>query len=145
MSDATAAGPEGCANSSRGPCAATRLPPAQAHRDQEFPENDHRNYNREGEAFDVGETFAGVPFEAGLDAVDALDERLPDDRPLPEFALRWILDHDAVSTVIPGSTSPEHVRENAAAADLEPLSHETHGAVQDVYEEHVKDYVHHRW
>ncbi|PSP46746.1 aldo/keto reductase, partial [Halobacteriales archaeon QH_1_68_42] len=70
---------------------------------------------------------------------------VPEDATMAQFTLRWVLDHDAVSTVIPGSTSPEHVRENAAAADLDPFSHETHGAVQDIYEAHVKDYVHHRW
>jgi len=114
-------------------------------RDEEFPEDDHRNFNREGEAFDVGETFAGVPFEAGLDAVDALGERLPDDRPMPEFALRWILDHDAVSTVIPGSTTPEHVRSNAAASEADPLSEAEREAAADAYDEHVRAHVHQRW
>jgi aryl-alcohol dehydrogenase-like predicted oxidoreductase len=64
---------------------------------------------------------------------------------MAQFTLRWILDHDAVSAVIPGSTTPEHVRENVAAADLDPLSHQTHGAVRDVYETYVRDHVHHRW
>ncbi|WP_434521655.1 aldo/keto reductase [Halorubrum sp. AS12] len=114
-------------------------------RDAAFPEDDHRNYNREGDAFDVGETFAGVPFEAGLDAVDALDERLPDNRSLPEFALRWILDHDAVSTVIPGSTTPEHIRANVAASEASPLSDAEREAASDVYDEHVRDHVHQRW
>ncbi|GAA0716156.1 aryl-alcohol dehydrogenase-like predicted oxidoreductase [Halorubrum trapanicum] len=114
-------------------------------RDAAFPEDDHRNYNREGDAFDVGETFAGVPFEAGLDAVDALDERLPDDRPLPEFALRWILDHDAVSTVIPGSTTPEHIRANAAASEATLLSDAEREAASEVYDEHVREHVHQRW
>jgi aryl-alcohol dehydrogenase-like predicted oxidoreductase len=114
-------------------------------RDAEFPEDDHRNFNRDGEAFDVGETFAGVPFEVGLDAVDELEERLPDDRPLPEFALRWILDHDAVSTVIPGSTTPEHVRANAAASEAAPLSGAEREAAAGVYDEHVREHVHQRW
>ena len=114
-------------------------------RDAEFPEDDHRNFNRDGEAFDVGETFAGVPFEAGLDAADELEERLPDDRPLPEFALRWILDHDAVSTVIPGSTTPEHVRANAAVGDAPPLGEAAHETVREVYDERVREHVHHRW
>ncbi|MFB6217683.1 MAG: aldo/keto reductase [Halobacteriaceae archaeon] len=98
-------------------------------RETEFPDNDHRNYNRDGEAFDVGETFAGVPFEVGLDAADALGESVPEGMSMAQFTLRWILDYDAVSTVIPGSTSPEHVRENVAAGEFEPL-----GA-----------HVHHRW
>jgi len=114
-------------------------------RDTEFPENDHRNFNREGEAFDRGETFAGLPFERGLDAVEAVEEHVPEDMTMAQMALRWILDHDAVSTVIPGSTSPEHIRDNVAVSDMESLSHETHGAVRDIYEEYVFDDVHHRW
>ena len=85
---------------------------------------------------------AGVTF---LDAVDALRPHVPEGATMAQFALRWILDHDAVSTVIPGSTSPEHVRENVAAADLPPLSNETRGAVRDVHEEFVYDHVHHQW
>ncbi len=114
-------------------------------RDQTFPEDDHRNFNREGEAFDVGETFAGVPYETGHDAVEALEPHVPDGLSLAELTLRWILDHEAVTTVIPGTTSPEHVRSNAAVSELDPLSNRTHGAVRDVYEEYVFDHVHHRW
>ena len=114
-------------------------------RDATFPENDHRNFNREGEAFDVGETFAGVPLDAGVDAVEALEPHVPDGLSLAQFTLRWILDFDAVSTVIPGSTTPEHVESNVAAAGAEPLDHRTHGVVRDVYEEHVAEHVHHRW
>ncbi|WP_436924717.1 aldo/keto reductase [Halosimplex amylolyticum] len=124
---------------------ASGLLTGQLSRDDEFPENDHRNYNREGEAFDRGETFAGLPFETGLDAVDDLRPHVPEGATLAQFALRWILDHDAVSTVIPGSTSPEHVEQNAAAADLDPLSHQTRGAVRDVYEAQIAEHVHHRW
>lgn len=114
-------------------------------RDASFPETDHRNFNRDGEAFDVGETFAGVPFETGLDAADTLAERLPDDRSLPEFSLRWILDHDAVSTVIPGSTTPAHVRANAAASEATPLSDAERTAAAEVYDEHVREHVHQQW
>jgi len=114
-------------------------------RDTEFPENDHRNFNREGAAFDRGETFAGLRFEDGLDAVEALEEYVPEEMSLAQFALRWILDFDAVSTVIPGSTSPEHIRDNAAVSEMDPLDHRVHGAVRDVYEEFVYDDVHHRW
>jgi aryl-alcohol dehydrogenase-like predicted oxidoreductase len=64
---------------------------------------------------------------------------------MAQTALRWILDFEAVSTVIPGSTSPEHIRQNAAVSEAEPLSHQTHGAIRDVYEEYVFDDVHHRW
>ena len=113
--------------------------------DAEFPANDHRNFNRDGEAFDVGETFAGVPFEEGLDAVDALRPHVPDDATMAQFALRWILDFDAVSTVIPGSTSPDHIRDNVAASELKSLSAEQSAAVRDVYDERVREHVHHRW
>jgi len=114
-------------------------------RDQEFPESDHRNFNREGEAFDVGETFAGVPFEVGHDAVDDLEQYVPEGYTLAEATLRWILDHDSVSTVIPGTTSSEHVRGNAAVSEVEPLPHRVHGAFRDVYESTVAEHVHHRW
>jgi aryl-alcohol dehydrogenase-like predicted oxidoreductase len=115
-----------------------------------FDEDDHRRWAIEdgvaaGVGREGGETFAGVPFEDGLAAVADMRRLVPEGATMAQFTLRWILDHDAVSTVIPGSTSPEHIRENAAAADLPPLSHETHGAVRDVYEEHVKASVHHRW
>ncbi|WP_158056654.1 aldo/keto reductase [Halorussus halophilus] len=111
----------------------------------EFPENDHRNFNREGEAFDVGETFAGVPFGEGLEAVEQLREFVPDDATMAQFALRWILDFDAVSTVIPGSTSPEHIRDNVAASELSSLSDDQLAGVQDVYDERIREFVHHRW
>ena len=113
--------------------------------DTEFEENDHRNFNREGEAFDVGETFAGVPLEEGVAAVEDLQRVVPEELTLAQFALRWILDFDAVSTVIPGSTSPEHIAENVAASDVDPLSHERHGATRDVYESRIAEHVHHRW
>jgi aryl-alcohol dehydrogenase-like predicted oxidoreductase len=113
--------------------------------DDEFPENDHRNFNREGEAFDVGETFAGVPLEVGVEAVDALRPAVPEDASLAGFTLRWILSFDAVSTVIPGSTSPEHVRSNAAAAELPEPSEEARATDREVYEKHVKEHVHQRW
>ena len=114
-------------------------------RDDTFPEDDHRNFNREGDAFDVGETFAGVPLDAGVDAVDDLERAVPEGMTLAQVTLRWILDHDAVSTVIPGSTTPEHIEQNVAAADLPPLSHEAHGIAADVYDDHVREHVHHRW
>ncbi|WP_248515597.1 aldo/keto reductase [Salinarchaeum laminariae] len=114
-------------------------------RDTEFGENDHRNFNREGEAFDVGETFAGVPYDVGHDALDAMEPHLPDDRTTAEATLRWILDHRQVSTVIPGTTSPTHVEANAAVSDQPGLSNQVHGAIRDVYEEFVAEHVHHRW
>jgi len=113
--------------------------------DTEFPENDHRNFNREGEAFDVGETFAGVPLEAGVEAVDALRPAVPEDVTLTQFTLRWILSFDAVSTVIPGSTTPEHVESNVAAAGLSAPTEEQRETVRGAYDEHVREHVHHRW
>ena len=96
-------------------------------RETTFAADDHRNYNRHGETFDVGETFAGVPYEAGLDAVEELRALVPDGATLAQLALRWILMHDAVSTVIPGARSPEQARGNAAAAAL-PRSRRHDGA-----------------
>jgi len=114
-------------------------------RNTTFPENDHRNYNRQGDAFDVGETFAGVGFERGLDAVDALREVVPEGMTMAQFALRWILMFDAVSTVIPGSTRPQHIRANIEAAGLPALTHEQMGAVRDIYDEYAREHVHTRW
>jgi aryl-alcohol dehydrogenase-like predicted oxidoreductase len=112
--------------------------------DDEFPENDHRNFNRDGEAFDVGETFAGVPFDVGLEAVDELQSRTGVDD-LAAFTLRWILDHDAVTTVIPGTTTPAHARSNVAAADRAAPTAAERDAVESVYDEYVREHVHHRW
>lgn len=117
---------------------------------EELDEDDHRRIAAEegveaGVGRKGGETFAGVPFESGLSAVEDMRRLVPEGASMAQFTLRWILDFDAVTTVIPGSTSSEHVRENIAAADLDRLSHETHGGVRDIYEEYVYDYVHHRW
>lgn len=124
---------------------ASGLLTGQLSKETEFPENDHRNFNREGEAFDRGETFAGVPYERGLEAVDELERLVPEDATMAQFSLRWILDHDAVSTVIPGSTSPDHIRENVIAASLPPLTAEERERTSEIYEAHVADAVHHRW
>ena len=114
-------------------------------RDTSFAETDHRNYNRDGEAFDRGETFAGVDYERGLQAVEELEAICPDDMSMVQFALRWILMFDAVTCAIPGAKRPAQAKENAASADLPPLSDETMQAVRDVYERHVREMVHHRW
>ncbi|RRJ30975.1 aldo/keto reductase [Halocatena pleomorpha] len=116
----------------------------------DFPEDDHRRMAiEEGVSAGVGtkggETFAGVPFDAGIAAIEDLRPHVPSELSMAQFTLRWILDHDAVTTVIPGSTSPAHVEENARAAEFQELTHQTHGAVTDVYDEHVRDHVHHRW
>ena len=110
-----------------------------------FPENDHRHFNRHGEAFDVGETFAGVDLEQGVQAVRELEALCPDGITMAQFALRWILMFDAVSCAIPGAKRPDQAAENAAAADLPPLSDDTMDAVRAIYDTHIRDQVHHRW
>ncbi len=114
-------------------------------RETTFGADDHRNFNRHGDQFDVGETFAGVPFEVGLDAVDELRPLVSGDATLAQFALRWILMHEAVTTVIPGARSPEQARANAAADELAPLDDATLERVRAVYEERIAPYVHQRW
>jgi aryl-alcohol dehydrogenase-like predicted oxidoreductase len=109
-----------------------------------FAADDHRTYNRDGSAFDVGETFAGVPFEVGLRAVEDLRE-VAGDRPLAELALRWVIDTPGVTTVIPGARNADQARRNAAVADSAPLSAEQRDAVAAVYDRHVRALVHDRW
>ena len=111
-----------------------------------FEPGDHRRASRDGEPFvDVAETFAGVEFEAGLAAVEDLRPLVPAGATFVQFALRWILMHAAVSTVIPGIKSAAQARENAAAADLAPLPTSTLDRVTDIYESRIKDLVHHRY
>jgi aryl-alcohol dehydrogenase-like predicted oxidoreductase len=110
-----------------------------------FPADDHRNYNRHGEAFDVGETFAGVPFDVGLAAVRELQALVDQDVPLAQFALRWVIDQTGVSTVIPGARNPEQVRGNAASAALPPLREDQLAGVRDVYDRLIRPHVHGRW
>jgi aryl-alcohol dehydrogenase-like predicted oxidoreductase len=111
----------------------------------QFDPDDHRNYNRHGEAFDVGETFSGVPFEAGLDAVRDLRGIVGPDVAMAQFALRWIIDQPGVSAVIPGARNADQARSNVAAADLPPLTDEQQAAVQEVYDRRIREHVHHRW
>jgi len=110
-----------------------------------FEEDDHRAFNRDGAAFDKGETFSGVDFERGLEAVEALRGLVPDGASMAQFALRWILSHEAISCTIPGAKNPGQVTANAAASELAALSGETMGAVLKVYERLVKPDVHPRW
>ncbi|MCL6706698.1 aldo/keto reductase [Pseudomonas sp. R2.Fl] len=111
----------------------------------DFAADDHRNFNRHGEAFDVGETFAGVPFAIGLQAVEDVRKLVPAGASMAQFALRWILMHEAVTVVIPGARNAEQARANAAASDLAPLSADVMAAAKDVYDRLVAPYVHHRW
>jgi aryl-alcohol dehydrogenase-like predicted oxidoreductase len=110
-----------------------------------FGADDHRNFNRHGEEFDVGETFAGVPFEVGLEAVDELRGLLPPGVPLAQFALRWVIDQEGVSVVIPGARNPDQARSNAAAAALDPLGDELLAGVAEVYDRLIRPHVHNRW
>ena len=113
--------------------------------DTTFPKSDHRNYNREGEAFDVGETFAGVPFKKGLAAVDEIRPLLPKGFTMAQFALRWILMFDAVSLAIPGAKNPKQASENAASSELPSLDKETMMKIEGIYNQYIREYVHHRW
>ena len=110
-----------------------------------FAEGDHRNFNRTGEAFDRGETFAGIPFEDGVRIVERIKKELPEHLPLAAAALRWILDSRYVSTVIPGASRPEQVSGNAVVSEAGPLSAELLQAVREIYEQEVTHLVHHRW
>ena len=114
-------------------------------RESTFAPDDHRTFNRHGEAFDQGETFAGVDFETGLDAVEALRPLVPEGATPAQLALRWILMFDTVSTVIPGAKTPEQARANAAAAGLAPLLGETMERIDALYRERIAPLVHQRW
>jgi aryl-alcohol dehydrogenase-like predicted oxidoreductase len=113
--------------------------------DTQFAADDHRHFNRHGEAFDVGETFSGVDFEAGLAAVAEMRSLLPDGVSMAQFALRWILMFDAVTCAIPGGKRPAQVADNCAASELPALTEQTMGAVRRIYEDRVKSQVHQRW
>lgn len=111
----------------------------------QFEPDDHRNFNRHGEAFDVGETFSGVPYEVGLQAVDELRTLVPQGASMAQFALRWILMFDAVTCTIPGAKRPSQAEDNVAAAALPQLPGDTMAAVAEVYERLIKPHVHQRW
>ncbi|MDF2703932.1 MAG: aldo/keto reductase [Rubrobacteraceae bacterium] len=113
--------------------------------EREFSADDHRNFNREGQAFDRGETFSGVNFETGLRAAEELKELVPEGYTLAQLALRWILMHPAVSCAIPGAKRPEQVEDNVAAATMPPLSEETMERIRRIYDHHVRPEVHHLW
>jgi aryl-alcohol dehydrogenase-like predicted oxidoreductase len=110
-----------------------------------FGADDHRTYNRHGEAFDVGETFAGVPFEVGVAAAREIAALAPPGVATSAFALRWIIDQPGVSVVIPGARNAEQARANAAAAELAPADADALAAVRRIYDERIRPHVHHRW
>ncbi|MEU8076931.1 aldo/keto reductase [Catellatospora citrea] len=110
-----------------------------------FSADDHRTYNRHGEAFDVGETFSGVDFATGLAAVRRLAPVVPAGATMAQFALRWIIDQPGVSVVIPGARNPEQARANAAAADLPALLPDQLRVVTETYDDLIRPQIHHRW
>lgn len=114
-------------------------------RNSTFAPDDHRAFNRHGEAFDVGETFAGVPYEVALEAVEAIRPLVPAGTSMAAFALRWILMADAVSVVIPGAKSRAQAESNAVASTLAALPPETMQALHSIYVEKIAPHVHHRW
>jgi aryl-alcohol dehydrogenase-like predicted oxidoreductase len=111
----------------------------------QFPASDHRNYNRNGEAFDIGETFSGVDFATGLAAVRRLAPLVPAGATMSQFALRWIIDQPGVTVVIPGARNPQQARDNAAAAALPSLPEDALRTVHEVYDELIAPQVGDRW
>jgi aryl-alcohol dehydrogenase-like predicted oxidoreductase len=110
-----------------------------------FAADDHRAFNREGAAFDRGETFSGLDYEVGLQSVEELRRLLPPGKSLTQLALRWILMFPAVTCAIPGAKRPDQVNENVAAADLPALDAHTMAAIDAIYNQHVRGHVHHLW
>jgi aryl-alcohol dehydrogenase-like predicted oxidoreductase len=110
-----------------------------------FAADDHRQFNRNGESFDKGETFSGVPYEVGLAAVEELRRLVPAGATLAQFALRWILMNEAVTCVIPGARSSEQALENTGAMRLPSLSRGVMTAAREVYDRHIRAHVHEYW
>ncbi|MGK9475742.1 aldo/keto reductase [Melioribacter sp. OK-6-Me] len=113
--------------------------------DSKFEPDDHRAFNRHGEAFDRGETFAGIDYEIGLKAVEELKSICPPGMSMAQFALRWILMNDAVSCAIPGAKNETQAEDNFTAGDFPPLTDETMSKVKEIYKKYIYNYVHHRW
>ena len=110
-----------------------------------FGNDDHRTFNRQGAAFDRGETFSGIDYETGLDAVEEIKELFPEEKNLSPVALRWVLMHKEVSCVIPGASRPEQVTSNLSVLDFPDLSSEHMKSIQDIYSSKIKPLVHHLW
>jgi len=131
----------------RGVALIVRLPLASGllsgkfHRQSEFAATDHRHFNRDGQCFNVGETFSGVPWERGLDAVEALRPLVPAGATMAQWALRWCLDHPAVTVVIPGAKHAEQARQNAASSSLEPLARATHQRIETLFESEIQPHL----
>ena len=114
-------------------------------RDSRFAADDHRTFNRHGESFDRGETFSGLDYETGLEAVEALRSMVPSGQTMAQMALRWILMFPAVTCAIPGAKHPQQAEENILAASLPPLTDKTMNAIVKLYNQSVRPYVHHYW
>jgi aryl-alcohol dehydrogenase-like predicted oxidoreductase len=114
-------------------------------KDTKFAADDHRSYNRYGEKFDRGETFSGIDLDVALAAVEEIRQLLPEGVSMANFALRWILDHPAVSCVIPGARNARQISENVTAAELPSLNAGQMAAISKIYQERIREHVHHRW
>ncbi len=114
------------------------------HKYSSFPKNDHRNYNINGDAFDIGETFSGVNYERGLEVVEILKEIVPDDFTLSDLALKWILMHEEVSVVIPGAKNSEQVIKNTLSSSL-PNINDLMEKIEGIYNSYLKNNIHSRW
>ena len=110
-------------------------------KETKFNEADHRNFNKDGAMFNVGETFAGLPFEKGVELSNSIKELLPENITMVQLALRWILDHEAVSTIIPGASSPAQAKGNALAAEMAPISEELHAKLTEFYTTQVHEFI----
>jgi aryl-alcohol dehydrogenase-like predicted oxidoreductase len=109
--------------------------------DSQFPDNDHRKFNKDGELFNVGETFAGLPFEKGVEVVDQIGDMVPEGMSMAQMSLRWILDHEAVSVVIPGASRSQQVISNCEVSEIDQLSDDLHNQFEELYEEQVHDFI----
>ena len=109
--------------------------------DTQFPENDHRKFNKDGELFNVGETFAGLPFAKGVELSEQIHEFAPEGMSMAQMSLRWILDHDAVSVVIPGASRSEQVLSNCEVSDLAPLGADLHKKLEDLYTAQIHEHI----
>lgn len=114
-------------------------------KDTTFAPQDHRTYNRHGEAFDQGETFSGVPYEVGVQAAQEFVELVPEGMTPAQYALRWIIDQPGVSVVIPGASRAEQAAANAAAGSMAPLTQEQLADLETLYDRHIREHVHHKW
>ena len=127
----------------RGPLASGLLT-GEINKDTKFAENDHRNYNIKGEAFDVGDTFSGVNFEKGLEAVKKLKEILPEGFTLSQLALKWILLQDGITVTIPGAINENQVNENANVSEMKDI-YSLIPQIKDIYDKYIKEDVHNKW